>query len=168
MVDSKQEQIHFLRSFPLLWLSLIFLLGIVFASVFQASFWAWLLLAALAAASFFFVRRRVSWRTNILLLAASLLFIGAARFQITQPHFSPDDLAFYNDLTEPVEVRGLVVKPPVVQDSYIELRVRAQEISMANTKTHPVDWVFAGPREPRPRLAIRRPPCFARGIANSA
>ena len=113
MVDSKQEQIPFLRSFPLLSLSLTFLLGIVFASIFQAALWTWCLLFGLAAASFTFLRRRVSSRTTLLLLAASLLFIGAARFQIAQPHFDDGDLAFYNDLSETVEVRGLVVKHPL-------------------------------------------------------
>jgi len=142
VVDSKQEQIAFLRSFPLLSLSLTFLLGIVFASIFQATLWIWCLLFGLAAASFTFLRRRVSSRTTLLLLAASLLFIGAARFQIAQPRFDDGDLAFYNDLSETVEVRGLVVKPPTLQDTYTELRLRAQEISMANTETHPLDGLL--------------------------
>jgi competence protein ComEC len=135
-VEIKQERTAFLRVLPLLWLSILFLLGIALASFVTAALWLWLLLAIVVAAIQLVLSRRLSWLTKFLLFAVCVMLLGAARYQVAQPHFTPEDLAYYND-AERVEIRGLIIKPAVTQDSYTELIIHAEQISFADGESRP-------------------------------
>jgi hypothetical protein len=43
------------------------------------------------------------------------LFLGAARFQTSQPSFTDEDLAWYNGAAQAVELVGWAVEPPDVR-----------------------------------------------------
>ncbi len=120
------------RSLPLLWLSISFLFGIALASLLPAALWLWLLLAGLAAAFLFARRRRLPWLVQFALLALCALFLGAARYEAAQAHFTAADLAYYNDSEKLIHFRGLVVKPPVPHESYTELTIRTEKLTFAN------------------------------------
>ncbi len=135
-MESKQERTAFLRVLPLLWLSISFLLGIALASFVTAALWLWLLLAILVAIIQIGLRSRLSWLTKSLLFAVCVMLLGAARYQVAQPHFTPEDSAYYND-AERVEIRGLIIKPAVTQDSYTELIIHAEQILFVDGESKP-------------------------------
>lgn len=137
-MDSKRDQASAFRALPLLWLSLAFLAGLLLASLLPAPWWLWFLLAASLAFSIAVFRKRLGWLPQFALAAACLLLLGATRYAGAQPIFAPTDLAYYNDSAGFVELRGLVAKPPVNQDSYVELRVEAEQLTFANGETRNV------------------------------
>jgi competence protein ComEC len=153
-VEIKQARFAFLRVLPLLWFSISFLLGIALASLVSIPLWLWLLLAIVVAAILLVLRRQLSWLSQFALLAACALLLGAARYQVAQPHFTSADLAYYNDPVQRVEIRGLIVKPAVTQDSYTDLIIQAEQISSTGGESEPthglllarvdlgVDWQY--------------------------
>jgi competence protein ComEC len=60
---------------------------------------------------------------------ALALLAGGARLLVAMPHFGPDDLAYYNDQGR-VELIGVVTDEPDVRDTYQNLRVRAEALSI--------------------------------------
>ena len=140
---------------PLLWLSLAFLFGVLLGSMLGWSLSAWLILAALALVVLLvrytlahFIRQSTtpslfkSWLKfpsivlppwlippipyAFLLLA---LFLGASRYQYTEPKISPSHIAWYNDREEEFVVEGVVVSYPDRRDQVTYLRVQAERIS---------------------------------------
>lgn len=130
---------------PLLWLSLAFVAGVVLAANLRLPGLAWLGLAAaalfLALLSHIQRRRREGLppaRFGFLFPPVSyaliplFLFLGAARYQFAQPDLSdPRQLAFYNDRGEPVAVRGMLVEPPDLRETYANLKLHAEAIRLA-------------------------------------
>lgn len=141
-MGNKSEQLTYIRALPLLWLSIAFLIGIAAASLTAASIWLWLLLAGLAGAAIIGLRKRVSWLPQLALAAIGILFIGAARYEAAQPEIGPDDLAFYNDLGNWVEIRGLLEKPPVPKDGYIELLVGVADLILSDGSSQQVNGLL--------------------------
>lgn len=117
---------------PLLWFSIAFLLGILLARLVGAPTWFWSLAAA-GALALLLALRRLENAQRLLLLAALLLSLGALRYYAAQPSFSEDDLAFYNDATQRVAVHGVLIRPPVYRDAYVELWVRAETLTVGET-----------------------------------
>jgi competence protein ComEC len=127
---------------PLVWFSLAFLAGIVFASVVSLHSITWLALAA-AAILLLIVSRFILARfppstfqrplstflfppfTFILLTA---FFLGAARYQISVPRFDAFHIAFYNDRDYDLLITGTITEPPDYRDNYTNLRVRATAV----------------------------------------
>lgn len=118
------------RTLPLLWLSLAFLAGILLASLLALPLAAWLLASMAAASLVLAFSRRSPWLPLFALTSVCVLFAGATRYAAAQPHFAPGDLAYYNDRDGRVEIRGLVAKPPVQHDGYIELIIEAEELTL--------------------------------------
>ena len=137
MVDSQPDFSTQLRALPLLWLSLAFLAGILLAALLVLPLWAWLLAAVAAMLAALRLRGQLGWLPLFALAAAGALLFGAARYQAAQPEFGPADLAYYNDGNQRVEIRGVVSKPPLMQDSYVELRIDAESI-LSDGMLHPV------------------------------
>lgn len=129
-MDSEQDFRTCFRALPLLWFSLAFVAGIVLASLLLLPLWIWLLLAALVAAASFVLRRQAAWLLLGGLAAACALLLGASRYQSAQPNFGPADLAYYNDGEDRVEVRGLVARPPLPHDSYLQLTLEAEQLTL--------------------------------------
>ncbi len=131
------EILERLRVFPLSWLSLAFLSGVLLAAQVTLSAWQWLgaaglcLLAALLKQLFFsrLAFLKVS-PSSLLLVFVSLtsFFLGAARYQAGQPAIDPFHIAWYNDRAYEVLVTGTLVEPPDYRDTYTNLRLRAEAI----------------------------------------
>ena len=111
--------------------------GILLASHLPLPLWAWLLAAAAGTVAGLAFRRRLAWLPLFGLAAACALLLGAARYQAARPEFGPSDLAYYNDHTEWVVVRGTVSEPPLLRDSYLELRIEVESI-LADEAFHTV------------------------------
>jgi len=139
---------------PLLWLSLAFLSGIVLASLQPAHWgvWAGLMGVALAlgAANGFLephLRILEKWRKWCPLplgIVLAALFAGALRYQLAQPRWTPEDLAWYND-SGLVEMTGTITSPPDVRDRAVLLRVAIREVRPIGEnggKTLPVEGLL--------------------------
>jgi competence protein ComEC len=61
---------------------------------------------------------------------ALALLAGGARLLAATPHIGPDDLAYYNDQGR-VELIGVVVDEPDVRDTYQNLRLRAESLTLS-------------------------------------
>lgn len=120
---------------PLVWFSLAFLAGIVFASLVSLHVLTWaaqvggaVLLLIIAAV----VARRVPSLPfplplfPFILLLAFLL--GATRYQFSVPRFNAFHIAFYNDRDYDLLITGTIVEPPDYRDNYTNLRVRAKAV----------------------------------------
>ncbi|MEW5868082.1 MAG: ComEC/Rec2 family competence protein [Chloroflexota bacterium] len=146
---------------PLLWLSLAFLCGILLGEWLAWPVLAWLWLSGLALGLEFlrflpFAKRLTAQISNAaarflsriaflsvpapLSIWTLLLFLGlgAARYQVSQPHFGPDFIAWYNDQEISLVVEGVVDGPPDERDTYTYLRVRVERL-------HPVGELLFTP-----------------------
>jgi competence protein ComEC len=114
----------------LFWLGLFWLTGLVVGRLTPLTTWQWLLLALCSLVALTLFRRQRPYR----LLFASLLLLaaGAARFQASQRNFDPQDVAFYNDCGGKVTLTGVVVDSPDVRDTYTNLRLSVEHLTLAS------------------------------------
>jgi competence protein ComEC len=117
---------------PLLWVSLLFISGIVVGNLLSLPvvFWLTLIVATLVLV---FVFTRIPWFSDIkfppLLVACTVaLFLGAGRYQFAQPDITPKHIAFYNDRTYDLLVTGFVSDLPDYRDTYTNLRIQVQAV----------------------------------------
>ncbi len=131
-----QEQLT--TRLPLLWVSLAFIGGILFASTVSLSAYIWLTLAALILGAVL-LRRRLPLLASLPitypLIPYSLLticlitfFLGAARYESKQATATPDDLHFYNDREYDLLVTGWLAEPPDYRDTYTNLRIQTEAV----------------------------------------
>jgi hypothetical protein len=73
------------------------------------------------------------------LLAVISLSLGAIRFRLSQSGFSPADLACHNDQSDPVEVVGVIIRPPDVRDTHTQAVLAVEQIAMADSGMIPVE-----------------------------
>ncbi len=111
----------------LILLGLAWLAGIALAGWLQPPLPALGLLALPGLAAIFLWRREPGPR----LAAACVLVLlaGSARLAWATPHFGPGDLATYNDRGT-VTLVGVVDDEPDVRDTYQNLRLRAESVTM--------------------------------------
>ncbi len=132
---------------PLMWISLVFLAGIILGSLVTLSIWVWagLALAFIVLAilsrilnlsslqpgsgqAFLFLLQPFSF---ILLFALSL---GAARYQYSVPNFDAFHIAFYNDRSYDLLITGTLVEPPDYRDSYTNLRLKVTAVDTGDSE----------------------------------
>jgi competence protein ComEC len=130
---------------PLLWISLAFLCGILLASSLSFPLLGWYLLALVAVLLFLppISRRLSSWiptrltrlaqqiklpSPSFFLLVILFLSIGAIRYQLNQPTIDPSFIAYYNDRSIEYIMDGILVEPPDVRDTYVNLRLRLEQL----------------------------------------
>ncbi len=114
---------------PLALYTLGWLIGIGLAPGVPQPWWAWLLLSALAAAGAWLARRDQTIRN--LAIAAVLLGLGAARWVVAQPTYDDSFIATYNDTGE-AALEGVVIGEPDVRDTYVNLRLAADTLLLAD------------------------------------
>lgn len=140
----------YLRNFPLFWLSLAFLAGVVLAAQVTLSAWLWFGAAGLGlltAIFLYFISSHLSLlkisASNLFLLTISAVFffLGAARYQANQPKIDAFHIAWYNDREYDVLVTGALVEPPDYRDTYTNLRLRAEAIDTGSGDL-PVDGLL--------------------------
>ncbi|MGZ9223513.1 MAG: ComEC/Rec2 family competence protein [Anaerolineales bacterium] len=132
-VNRLQEQLT--TRLPLVWFSLAFLAGIIFASLLSFHIFVWIALSVVSI--LLIVLSRVlaprlsslpsffSPFTFVLLLA---FFLGAARYQISVPRFNAFHIAFYNDREYDLLITGTVIEPPDYRDNYTNLRLEVSKV----------------------------------------
>jgi competence protein ComEC len=122
-----------LNALPLLWFSIAFLAGILVSSFAAISVWIWLLLAGITVFVLQFTsKRQFRLPAGLAVLALLSLCLGGARYAAALPNFDYSDLAYYNDQSSSVEITGLISKPPVMRDGYVELRVQAEKLTASD------------------------------------
>ena len=142
---------------PLFWISLATLCGILLAPALPISTLGWSLLTIvalilLAPPVYRWLTLRIISRftqlTDSLKLSSPAVYplmvlclsLGAIRYQVTRPSIDPSFVAYYNDHSSETIIDAVVVAPPDVRDSYINLRVDVQQLhSVDDTQFTPVD-----------------------------
>src|SRR6266702_667482 len=104
---------------PLMWFSLAFLAGIILGSLVSLSVWVWIALTVLAVFSLILANLLVprlhlsSFLLHpLIFIFIASLFFGAARYQLTVPHFDAFHIAFYNDRDYDLLITGTLIEPP--------------------------------------------------------
>ena len=130
---------------PLFWISLAFLCGILLSPRLAFPILGWSLLALLACIVLLPpIFRRLSSRfsprfihlTELLKLGSPasyplmilFLCLGAIRYQLAKPTIDQAFIAYYNDQSTEYIINGVVAEPPDVRDSYVNLRLRVEQI----------------------------------------
>lgn len=143
---------------PLLWLSLAFLTGILFADWITFPFYVWLVLTLLAVAGAFLLRTflprlkfqplRLPASTWFLVaIGVAAFFLGAFRYQVSQPKMTANYIAWYNDREYEVVVTGTLAEPPDERDTYTNLRINVSSVDTGDTDL-PVDGLILARVDP--------------------
>ena len=126
-----QEQLS--TRLPLVWFSLAFLAGIVFASVVSLHIWTWVALVGAAVLLLIIARVVATRRPSFLLplfpfILLLAFLLGATRYQLSVPRFNAFHIAFYNDRDYDLLITGTIIEPPDYRDNYTNLRVRVEAV----------------------------------------
>jgi competence protein ComEC len=115
---------------PLLWLSLVFLVGVLLGEALGVTWLVWSLLASLLIISIFLRPWLARFSIPNFLKTpvpmpwlALFVCLGAIRYQLAQPVVNPGFIAWYNDSGKKIVVEGMLVEPPDQRDTYANLRV---------------------------------------------
>jgi competence protein ComEC len=145
---------------PLFWISLAFLCGIVLSTGFSVPILGWSLLALFALILLIppIYRRlisrfspRLTHLTESLKLSSPALYpliilflcLGAIRYQLTRPVIDTAFIGYYNDQSSEYIIDGVVVEPPDVRDSYINLRINIDQLHTVDANQFiPVDGLL--------------------------
>ncbi|HEU4745715.1 MAG TPA: ComEC/Rec2 family competence protein [Anaerolineales bacterium] len=128
-----QEQLT--TRLPLVWFSLVFLAGIVLASVVSFHIFVWITLFVIAdlliLVARVLARRQPSvpfFLSPFFFVLLFALFLGAARYEYSVPRFSAFHIAFYNDRDYDMLVTGTLAEPPDYRDNYTNLRLQVTRV----------------------------------------
>jgi competence protein ComEC len=122
----------------LFWLGIAWLLGIALGDSTQLVSWQWLILSAGCLFGIVIFRKQTHFRKLFLLLL--MLGLGAARFQLSNNMLDQNHIAWYNDSGTYATLRGTIIKPPDVRDTYIGLHVEVEKIRIGDeTISSPIE-----------------------------
>jgi len=110
----------------LFWLGIAWLTGIALSTSTQLVTWQWLILSAGSFSGVILFRRQLHFRYLFQLLF--ILCLGAGRFQLSQVKLDQNHIAWYNDSGAYATIRGTVIKPADIRDTYIGLQVEVEKI----------------------------------------
>jgi len=122
---------------PLMWISLAFLGGIVLGWLVSLSFSTWLILAGITfgvAIGLRFVFKQLSSFLFLSVFSIAFLFLGAARYQYSIPHFDAFHIAFYNDREYDLLITGALTEPADYRDAYTNLRIDVSAVDTGDTE----------------------------------
>ena len=111
------------------------------------------------------------WRDNrrarLMWLGVLFAALGGGRYLISVPHFDQSSLSTYND-TGQVTVEGVIVAEPDVRDTYINLRINADRITLPDKNTYSINGLLLT-RPSRPsEFKLRRSGARERRVGRSA
>ncbi|MCP5099772.1 MAG: ComEC/Rec2 family competence protein, partial [Chloroflexi bacterium] len=119
----------------LLYICISWFIGLWVASQTAVSLTTWLISSGACLMAAILLRR---WRQGAVLLAClGVIALGAARYDTAVPTIDENHIAFYHDDTD-VQLTGLVIDEPDIRDRYINLRVAAEQLELADGTTIPV------------------------------
>ncbi len=74
--------------------------------------------------------------------------VGGIRYNLSIPHFDQNSLSTYNN-SGSVTLEGVIDAPPDVRDTYINLRVKADRLTLADKSVRPIEGLLlARPTRP--------------------
>ena len=121
-------------SWPLFWLSLAFIIGIILASEVSLAYSTWIILAGI----FLLLGLRPKKPAEILhlttktylitVLSLVSLCLGGLRYQLNVPAIDAFHIAWYNDREYDVLVTGTLEKPPDYRDTYTNLYLKVEAV----------------------------------------
>jgi len=128
-----------LKLYPLLTVSLAFMLGILLGSLVALPFGIWLALTGVTlviALAWWLIARQFQFQPYhlspssqaLILISFAALFGGAARYLYVQPRIDPFQVAWYNDRDYDLLVTGTLVEPPDERDNYTNLKLRVESV----------------------------------------
>ena len=128
-----------LKLYPLLTVSLAFMLGILLGSLVALPFGIWLALTGVTlviALAWWLIARQFQFQPYhlspssqaLILISFAALFGGAARYLYVQPRIDPFQVAWYNDRDYDLLVTGTLVEPPDERDNYTNLKLRIESV----------------------------------------
>jgi competence protein ComEC len=123
---------------PLLWISLTFITGIIFSSLFSLPVYLWLVIGgALLFIGILFLPTQFSSNPALksyfsipplYLVFLVSFFLGAWWYQFRQPNINAFHIAFYNDRDYEMLVTGTLAEPPDYRDTYTNLRLQVEAV----------------------------------------
>lgn len=121
---------------PLLWISLSFIFGIIFANFISLPTWVWILISAFFFLVLFFLRKKIinhevrntNYLSTFHFLLPAIFFLGSAYYQFRQPNVDAFHIAFYNDRNYEVLITGYVAEAPDYRDTYTNLKIQTEFI----------------------------------------
>ncbi len=119
----------------LICLTLAWTLGILLGRWLSPPLWTLAGLLAMASVTAVAVRHHLRALLATALVIAALL--GAGRMALAQPRFDAGDLATYNDLDQPLTLRGTVSADPDRRSTYTQLQLSVDEL-LDEQGAHPV------------------------------
>ena len=140
-VNKVQSHSPFKGFLPFFWLALACILGVVLADWLTPPTWVWAggtllscllwLITLLLPKSLTFTHRLKQWTGSDKRLPTVILIaifcIGGWRYAASRPVITPAHAAYYNDRSS-VQMIGIVVKPPDVRESTINLIVAVESL----------------------------------------
>jgi competence protein ComEC len=111
----------------LFYLGLAWLAGIALGEAVHTPWWVWLIAASAPVVGLIVFRRRPVWQT--INACALLLALGGARFGLSIPHFTQNDVSQYNDQGA-VVLAGILVDAPEIRDSGASMRVEVNTLTL--------------------------------------
>jgi competence protein ComEC len=131
---------------PLVYISIGWLAGIWLASQLALSNEAIFLAALVPLIGLVLWWRETRWR--MIWLAALCAVFGALRFNLAIPHFDQNSISTYNN-TDHVTLEGVIDAEPDVRDTYINLRVAADRLTLPDGTTQSINGaVLVKPSRP--------------------
>lgn len=124
---------------PFVYLGAGWFIGIWAASEFALPVEVLLLVGLIALIGFALWRdsRRARWLWLGVLFAA----LGSGRYLLSLPHFDHTSLSTYNGVGE-VTVEGVIVAEPDVRDTYLNLRVNADRLTLPDRNTYSINGLL--------------------------
>jgi competence protein ComEC len=143
---------------PLFWISLAFLCGILISPKLTLSIPCWLFIATLGLILLLPpVTRRINSRlpTTIIQFTQTLKFssptlipllviffsLGAIRYQLAQPRIGPAFIAFYNGQPGEYLVDGVILEPPDVRDTYVNIRLTVEQAAAVPAQADAAEFI---------------------------
>lgn len=123
-----------LRTLPFFWLSLAFIVGILFARHISLTYVIWLILAGVFLLFALRPRKpadllRISTKTYLVIVLSIVSFcLGGLRYQLSLPKIDAFHIAWYNDREYDLLVTGTLAEPPDTRDTYTNLRLRVEAV----------------------------------------
>jgi hypothetical protein len=143
---------------PLFWISLAFLCGILISSSLTIPIAGWLLIAGMGLILLIPpISRRINSRlpTTIIQFTQALKFssptlipllviffsLGAIRYQLAQPRIGPAFIAFYNGQPGEYLVDGVILEPPDVRDTYVNIRLTVEQAAAVPVQAEAAEFI---------------------------
>ena len=131
---------------PFVYFGIGWLIGIWAASALQLPTEVFLALTIVPSVGFFLWR--TDRRAKLIWIGMIFAIAGGVRYNLALPHFDQNSLATYNNIGE-ATIDGVVDADPDIRDTYINLRVNADRITLPDKSTRPIEGtLLARPTRP--------------------